>query len=89
MALLTESHAGFGAPQMDAFMDELGRFDTHGTLCTPLLLELMLSEYVRHETEGGAIQLDGAAPLLPARPHSLPPSLPSLPPSLMTSLPSS
>ena len=85
MALLTESHAGFGAPQVDAFMDELGRFDTHsdGTLCTPLLLKLMLSEYVRHEAKGGAIQLDGAAPLLPARPHSLPPALlHSLPPAL-------
>ena len=47
---------------MDAFMEELRRFDTHGTLCTtPLLLNLMLSEYLRHEAIDSAIQFDGAA----------------------------
>ena len=46
---------------MDAFMEELRRFDTHGTLCTtPLLLNLMLSEYLRHEAIDSAIQFNGA-----------------------------
>ena len=39
-------------------MEELDRF---GTLCTtPLLLNLMLSEYLRHEARDSAIQFDGA-----------------------------
>ena len=42
-------------------MEELRRFDTHGTLCTtPLLLNLMLSEYLRHEAIDSAIQFNGA-----------------------------
>ena len=44
-------------------MDELSRVDTHGTLCTtPLLLNLMLSEYLRHEAKDSAIRFDGAPP---------------------------
>ena len=51
-------------PQVDAFMEELSRVDTHGTLCTtPLLLNLMLSEYLRHEAIDSAIQFDGTAAL--------------------------
>ena len=42
-------------------MEELRRVDTHGTLCTtPLLLNLMLSEYLRHEAIDSAIQFNGA-----------------------------
>ena len=52
-------------PQVDAFMEELRRVDTHGTLCTtPLLLNLMLSEYLRHEAIDSAIQFDGTASLI-------------------------
>ena len=55
--------AGLWRAQVDAFMDELGRVDTHGTLCTtPLLLNLMLSEYLRHEARDSAIRFDGAPP---------------------------
>ena len=47
-------------------MEELGRFDPHGSLCTtPLLLNLVLSEYLRHEATDSAIQFDGVAPVLP------------------------
>ena len=57
---------GFWRPQVGAFMGELGRFDTHGTLCTtPLLLNLMLREYMRHEAKDSAIQFDGDTTLLP------------------------
>ena len=64
--MLAESHAGFGAPQVDAFLEELRHLDTHGTLCTtPLLLNLMLSEYMRHEAKDSAIQFDGDTTLLP------------------------
>ena len=52
---------GLRMPQVDAFMEELRRVDTHGTLCTtPLLLNLMLSEYLRHEAIDSAIQFNGA-----------------------------
>ena len=57
---------------MDAFLEELRRLDTHGTLCTtPLLLNLMISEYLRHEARDGAIQFDGADALLPPAPQQL------------------
>ena len=56
---------------MDAFLEELRRLDTHGTLCTtPLLLNLMISEYLRHEARDGAIQFDGADALLPPSPQA-------------------
>ena len=43
-------------------MEELKHFDPHGTLCTtPLLLNLMISEHLRHEATDSAIQFDGAA----------------------------
>ena len=50
------------APQVDAFVGEMKRFSQKGdTLCTtPLLLNLMVSEYLRHEAKGSAIQFDGA-----------------------------
>ena len=50
------------APQVEAFVDEMERFSQKGdTLCTtPLLLNLMVSEYLRHEAKGSAIQFDGA-----------------------------
>ena len=45
--------------QVDAFMHEMQRsFGTLGT--TPLLLNLMVSEYVRNEAKDSAIQFDGA-----------------------------
>ena len=67
-SLLT--HRGPGTPQVDAFMEEQSRFDTHGTLCTtPLLLNLMLSEYLRREAQDSAIQFDGAAALVCLRAH--------------------
>ena len=45
--------------QVQAFMDEMQRsFGTLGT--TPLLLNLMVSEYVRNEAKDSAIQFDGA-----------------------------
>ena len=51
-------------------MEEQSRFDTHGTLCTtPLLLNLMLSEYLRREAQDSAIQFDGAAALVCLRAH--------------------
>ena len=51
--------------QVEAFMGEMRRgFDTLGT--TPLLLNLMISEYQKHETLSGAIYFDGAiTPILP------------------------
>ena len=68
--------AGLWRAQVDAFMDELGRVDTHGTLCTtPLLLNLMLSEYLRHEAKDSAIRFDGA-PHLMHRPTAVPLLLP-------------
>lgn len=50
------------APQVEAFVEEMERFNQEGdTLCTtPLLLNLMVSEYLRHEAKGSAIQFDGA-----------------------------
>ena len=61
MTLSGFAHAGLvRAPQVEAFMVELDRCDPHGTLCTtPLLLNLMLSEYLRHEAKDSAIQFDG------------------------------
>ena len=53
-------HSCVRAPlQVHAFMDEMQRsFGTLGT--TPLLLNLMVSEYVRNEAKDSAIQFDGA-----------------------------
>ena len=49
----------FSATEQRAFMDEMQRsFGTLGT--TPLLLNLMVSEYVRNEAKDSAIQFDGA-----------------------------
>ena len=50
------------APQVEAFVEEMERFSQKGdSLCTtPLLLNLMVSEYLRHEAKGSAIQFDGA-----------------------------
>ena len=45
--------------KVQAFMGEMQRnFDTLGT--TPLLLNLMVSEYTRNEAKDSAIQFDGA-----------------------------
>ena len=61
------TRAGSCTPQVKAFMGELDRVDTHGTICTtPLLLNLMLREYIRHEAKGSAIQFDGDTALCPA-----------------------
>ena len=59
------------APQVEAFVKEMERFDQEGrwsastrgdTLCTtPLLLNLLVSEYLRHEAKGSAIQFNGAS----------------------------
>ena len=66
------------APQVEAFVGEMKRFSQTGdTLCTtPLLLNLMVSEYLRHEAKGSAIQFDGASMRVPAaRSFSAVPSL--------------
>ena len=51
------------APQVEAFVGEMERFNQEGdTLCTtPLLLNLLVSEYLRHEAKGSAIQFNGAS----------------------------